>query len=71
VVSSPAGPVNGSVHAIARHPLGRAADQQLRFTGGADGTYGSTTPLPAGRWLLNVVVTSGKNEGRFDTEIPA
>ena len=70
-VSSPAGRVDGSVRAVARHPLGRAADQQLAFTRGENGTYRSTTPLPRGRWLLNVVVTSGKDEGRFETEVAA
>ena len=71
VARSPSGPVVGRVRAVARHPLGRAADQQLTFVRAADGTYVATRRLPAGRWLLNVIVTSGGDEGRFDTEIPA
>ena len=70
-VSSPAGQVDGSVRAVARHPLGRATDQELAFARGANGIYSSTTPLPAGRWLLNIVVTSGTDEGRFETDVTA
>lgn len=71
LASSPQGPIEGSVTAIVRHPLGRAPDMQLGFLRQSDGSYLSNRPLPAGRWLLNIAVTSGSEEGRFDTEIAA
>ncbi|MGE0179021.1 MAG: FixH family protein [Sphingomonas sp.] len=52
-------PVDGaSVHAVARHPLGRAPDLALGFIG-ANGRYVSTTALPAGRWQLQIEVRRG------------
>ena len=71
VVRSPDGQVAGSVRAIARHPLGRAPDRTLAFVRAADGAYVATQPLPGGRWLLNLVVTSGSSKGRFEAEVAA
>lgn len=42
--------------AVARHPVGREADAELRFAGSGDGTYRSTRPLPAGRWLVHLEI---------------
>lgn len=71
VTTSRAGPIDGQVTAIVRHPLGRAPDFKLKFIRQADGGYLSNRPLPPGRWLLNVIVSSGAEEGRFDTEVAA
>jgi nitrogen fixation protein FixH len=40
----------------AHHPLGQAPDRALAFATTADGTLVSTTPLPVGRWQLQLVL---------------
>lgn len=50
----------------ARHPLGRAADQPLRFHRLADGTWQSDVALPAGRWTLRLEATSGQHRWRTE-----
>jgi hypothetical protein len=45
--------------------LGREADIPLRFVAAAPGTLRSTTPLPAGRWLVHLTVRSDANEARM------
>jgi nitrogen fixation protein FixH len=49
------------VRAVARHPLGRAADVELAFQPGARGSYVSSASLPAGRWLVHIDV---RRDGR-------
>ena len=48
------GPAGTVITAVARHPLGRAPDQTLRFTSQGEGRYLSDTALPDGRWRLRL-----------------
>jgi len=54
-----------SVSAIARHPLGREPDVALRFTMIGPGQFRAVTPLPAGRWLVHLVVRRADSEMRL------
>lgn len=56
-VATGAGPLAGAeVRAVARHPVGRAADVALGFHAAAPGRYVSTAPLPPGRWQVQVEI---------------
>ena len=60
VAATAAGPLAGAeVSAIARHPVGRAADLALSFRADRAGRYVSTAALPRGRWLVHVEVARG------------
>jgi nitrogen fixation protein FixH len=54
-----------SAGAVARHPLGRAADIPLRFVAAGPGQLRSTSALPAGRWLVHLTLRSGASEARL------
>jgi nitrogen fixation protein FixH len=54
-----------TITAVAQHPVGRAAEQTLRFTSVAPGVWRSTTALPEGRWKVRFVVQQGATEARF------
>jgi nitrogen fixation protein FixH len=52
------------VSGYAEHPLGRQADVPLRFT--AEGkAYRSNAALPAGRWIVRLVVRRGGKQARL------
>lgn len=55
--------------AIARHPLGRAPDQALRFERQADGRFVSTTPLPSGRWRVRLEALAGSQRWRTEQDV--
>ncbi len=57
------------VVAVARHPLGRAPDQQLNLAPAADGSFVSAAPLPAGRWLVRFEARQGDKVYRDEQEI--
>lgn len=70
VLIGPAGPLDtATVTATARHPLGRLPDRTLTFDGAGKGRYLASTPLPPGRWLLNIRIRSGGNEARYEREL--
>lgn len=50
--------VASEVMGIIRHPLGRAPQHTLRFTPQTGGWI-STTPLPAGRWRVHIMLRRG------------
>ena len=59
-------PVTGAaVSAVARHPVGRVADVELRFAADAEGGYRSLRPLPPGRWLVHLEVSRGGDRTRL------
>ncbi|MFN3516083.1 MAG: FixH family protein [Novosphingobium sp.] len=55
--------------AIARHPLGRAPDRELRFLRQADGSFVSDRPLDAGRWRLRLDARAGAQRWREEQDI--
>ncbi|MBN8502617.1 MAG: FixH family protein [Sphingomonadales bacterium] len=55
--------------AVARHPLGRAADKRLRFMRQADGRFLSDQPLPAGRWRMRFEVQAGDQRWRSEQDV--
>ncbi len=55
---------HAQVAAVARHPVGREAEIALPFAG-ENGRYRSTEPLPAGRWIVHLTVTSGAEQARY------
>ena len=69
---SPIGPLLGaSVSAVAAHPLGRVPEQRLDFADIGNGGFLASVPLPAGRYLLRVVVRRDGREARFKGSVPA
>jgi len=54
-----------AVSGVARHPLGRAPDVQLTFHAVAPGRFRSIQRLPAGRWLVHVLIAQGGHEMRM------
>ncbi len=72
VARDAAGPLaSAKVTALALHPLGREPDRALTFVNTGGGRFVSTTPLPAGRYLLQIGVRSGGHAARFDDQVPA
>lgn len=59
----------GSLTAVARHPLGRAPDLELRFKRLKDGRFLSLQPLPAGRWRVRIAVQSEGRNWRSEGDI--
>jgi len=54
------------ITAIARHPLGRLPERDLRFGATGVGRYESMEPLPAGRWIVQITVSAhGKTMHRI------
>lgn len=60
---------DAKVRAVATHPLGQLPEQRLTFAGTAPGMWQSDRVLPAGRWLIKVIVDEGGHEARFDDEV--
>ncbi len=54
---------------VARHPLGRAPDQELRFTRQADGSFVSDRALDSGRWRLRFDARAGEQRWRQEQDI--
>lgn len=48
-----------TVRAEARHPVGRSPDIAVDFRPAGAGAYISTTPLPAGRWIVHLEIRRG------------
>jgi len=53
------------LHAVARHPLGRAPDIALDFRPDGSGSYVSLTALPPGRWTLHLDIRRGGRQKRL------
>lgn len=66
---APGGPLDGTVDAIASHPLGRAPERALAFVRVGDGRYRSVAPLPVGRWRLHIQLRSGGRSARFAAQV--
>jgi nitrogen fixation protein FixH len=61
-----AGPLLAAeVHAVARHPVGTASDRTLAFRPAGDGLFVSETPLPPGRWVVQVEIRRGGDSKRL------
>lgn len=54
-----------AVSGFARHPLGRAEDRQLQFRARRDGRLVSDETLPAGRWVVHLLVRKDRDEARI------
>ena len=69
---SSVGPLLGaSVSAVAAHPLGRIPEQRLAFADAGNGGFLATVPLPAGRYLLRILIRRDGREARFKGSVPA
>lgn len=55
--------------AVARHPLGRAPDQALRFTRQADGSFVSDRALPPGRWRVRFEAAAAELRWRTEQDV--
>jgi nitrogen fixation protein FixH len=53
----------------ARHPLGVQPDHLLQFVRTSDGSFISTTTLPAGRWRLRLDVQTGGRHWRHEEDL--
>jgi nitrogen fixation protein FixH len=53
----------------ARHPLGVQPDRVLQFVRMGDGSFISTTPLPAGRWRLRLEVRADGHRWRHEEDV--
>lgn len=70
VVTLAGAPASGTaLVAVARHPLGRLPDQQLRFTAQGGGRFVSDAALPAGRWRLRLEANAGTARWREEQEV--
>ena len=54
-----------TLKAVARHPVGRSADQRLAFEEIAPGRYRSRAALGAGRWNVHVEIREGERTKRL------
>ena len=57
------------VRGFARHPLGRAKDIPLEFDAAPEGQLRSDQALPAGRWLVHLLVQKDGNKARLIEEL--
>lgn len=55
--------------AIARHPLGRAPDRELRFTRQADGSFVSDQALESGRWRVRFEARANDRRWRQEQDV--
>jgi nitrogen fixation protein FixH len=55
--------------AVARHPLGRAPDQKLRFVRQAGGSFVSERSLPAGRWRVRFEAAAAELRWRTEQDV--
>lgn len=55
--------------AVARHPLGRAPDREMRFARQADGSFVSDQALEAGRWRVRFDARAGEHRWRQEQDI--
>ncbi len=55
--------------AVARHPLGRAPDLELRFVRQADGSFISERPLPPSRWRVRFEAAVAELRWRTEQDI--
>lgn len=62
-------PTGTTLSATARHPLGRKPDQALAFATGADGSFVSVVPLPAGRWRVRFDAAAGARRWRTEQDV--
>lgn len=62
-------PAGAIVTAEARHPLGRAPDQQLTFKAAENGMVVSDQVLPAGRWTLRVTISADGQQVRSESAL--
>ncbi|HLV06832.1 MAG TPA: FixH family protein [Croceibacterium sp.] len=62
-------PAGAEVKATARHPVGRAPDQQLTFSAIADDRFLSHAPLGDGRWYLRLEVNAAGKTWRRQEEL--
>lgn len=63
-------PEDAEATAIIRRPLGVDDRRIVTFTGSPTAGFRSVEPLPEGRWLVRLAVTSGKDEWRGESELP-
>ncbi len=68
-VSLNGAPVDASLSAVARHPLGRAPDRALAFARQADGRFVSASSLPAGRWRVRFDVSAAAKRWRTEQDV--
>lgn len=62
-------PVDATLSAAARRPLGEPDHRTIVFSGNPVAGFRSTQPLPAGRWLLRISVVSADHQWRSDGEL--
>ena len=62
-------PDNAVLTAIARRPLGEPDHRVVALVGSPNGGFRSAAPLPEGRWLVRISVTSGDYEWRGESEL--
>lgn len=62
--------IGGRMAVTARHPLGRVPDRTIEMRATPRG-FVAETPLPAGRWKLRIVLTSGGKNARFEEDVRA
>jgi nitrogen fixation protein FixH len=63
-------PEDVELSAIVRRPLGVDDRRKVTFTGSPAAGFQSVEPLPGGRWLIRLAVTSGKDQWRGESELP-
>ncbi len=63
-------PEDAGLTAIVRRPLGVDDRRKVTFTGSPAAGFRSVEPLPEGRWLVRLSVTSGKDQWRGESELP-
>ncbi len=62
-------PPGAELKATARHPVGRAPDQDMTFSRTAEGRFLSDAPLADGRWYLRLEVNAGGKSWRREEEL--
>jgi nitrogen fixation protein FixH len=58
-----------TVTGVAQHPLGRAPQVRLTFTGQGDGEWLSNEAVPSGRWQLHIGIARGRDHYRMQSEV--
>lgn len=62
-------PASATLRAVARHPLGHAANVDLHFARDHAGAFVSRERLPTGRWILRYNAAAGADRWRAEEEV--
>lgn len=69
VLDAPEIPAGAQVLGELRRPIGKAESLVLTLTADGDGQFRSADAMPAGRWIVRIIVTANGQTVRFEDQV--